>query len=113
MAVSKTYREETLALLGQVAPVTDRSMFGGVGIYSDGLFFALMDNDRLYFKVDDSNRGDYEAAGKGPFMPFGDESHVMQYYEVPADVMEDTNELSVWVDRSVAVARAKKKPKRK
>ncbi|CAN5773321.1 hypothetical protein BH23GEM3_BH23GEM3_03900 [soil metagenome] len=38
-----------------------------VGLYSDGLFFALPDDDALYFKVDDAICADYAAAGMGPF----------------------------------------------
>ena len=48
MPVTAEYREYVLEQLGRVAPVTHRSMFGGVGIYSDGIFFALMDDDTLY-----------------------------------------------------------------
>jgi DNA transformation protein and related proteins len=111
MAVTKEYRTRTMEQLGEVTPVTDRAMFGGIGIYSAGLFFALMDNDKLYLKVDDSNRADFEARGMGPFMPFGDASHVMGYYELPPDVLEDPKELDVWVDKAVAVAERKKKKK--
>jgi DNA transformation protein and related proteins len=107
MAVSDDYREFALEQLGRVAPVTYRKMFGGVGVYSNGFFFALMDNDSLYFKVDDSNRGDFESRGMGPFMPFGDDSHVMGYYEVPAEVIEDTEILREWMTKAVQVARSK------
>ncbi len=59
-------------------------MFGGTGRYLQGVFFALIASDMLYFKVDDSNRPDYEAAGMGPFKPFADRpAYTMQYYEVP------------------------------
>ena len=112
MPVSQSYRTFVLEQLERVAPVTARAMFGGVGIYSDGLFFALMDDDTLYFKVDDSNRADFEAAGMGPFMPFGDASHVMQYYEVPGELLEDTDRLRPWMEKAVAVARNKRKPKK-
>jgi DNA transformation protein len=113
MAVSDDYREFALEQLGHVAPVTFRKMFGGVGVYSGGYFFALMDDDSLYFKVDDTNRKDYEARGMGPFMPFGDDSHVMGYYEVPAEVIEDEDELRVWMTKAVDVARAKAKKSKK
>jgi DNA transformation protein and related proteins len=73
MPVTPEYREFVLEQLGRVAPVTSRAMFGGVGVYSGGLFFALMAGDTLYLKVDDSNRADFEAAGTGPFRPFGDD----------------------------------------
>lgn len=109
MAVSAEYREWVLEQLRRVGPVTARSMFGAVGLYCDGLFFAIIDDDVLYFKVDDGNRGDYEAAGTGPFRPYGDDSLVMQYYEVPADVLEDLPQLQLWSDRALEVARRKKK----
>jgi DNA transformation protein and related proteins len=109
MPVTPAYRTFVLEQLGRVAPVTSRSMFGGVGIYADGLFFALIDDDILYFKVDDSNRGDFESAGMGPFRPFGDGSQAMQYYEVPADLLEDPELLRGWMDKALAVARRKKR----
>jgi DNA transformation protein len=113
MPVTAEYREYVLEQLGRVAPVTHRSMFGGVGIYSDGLFFALMDNDALYLKVDDSNRGDFEAVGTGPFSPFGDPSMVMQYYELPADLLEDPEALRPWVFKAIDVARAARRKKKR
>jgi len=109
MAVSAAYREFVLEQLGRVTPVTSRSMFGGVGIYADGLFFALIGGDTLYFKVDDTNRGDFEAAGMGPFRPFGEDQPPMRYYELPADLLEDPDRLRPWIDKAVAVARARRK----
>lgn len=87
-------------------------MFGGVGIYSGELFFALIDDDILYFKVDDSNRPDFEARGMGPFRPYGPGGEVMQYYQVPEEVLEDFEALRAWADKALAVARDKKSPKR-
>ena len=112
MAVSPGYRDYVLEQLARVAPVTSRAMFGGVGVYSDGLFFALMDDEALYLKVDDTNRGDFEAIGKGPFRPFGDETHVMQYYELPADLLEDAEALRPWVEAAIDVARRSRKGKK-
>ena len=105
MAVSKdflTYVLEQLQLLGTV---TSRRMFGGVGLYADGSFFALLDDDTLYFKVDDSNRADYQQRGSKPFVPFPDKSEVsMSYFNVPAEVLDDAEELRQWAKKSVAVA---------
>lgn len=111
MPVTPEYREFALEQLGRVAPVTSRAMFGGVGIYSDGLFFALIDDDTLYLKVDDGNRGDFEAAGMGPFRPFGDERDTMQYYELPAELLEDADRLRPWVEKAIEVARRKRRKK--
>jgi DNA transformation protein len=80
-------------------------MFGGVGLYSGDLFFALMDEDVLYFKVDDTTRARFEELGLGPFRPGGEAGEVMQYYEVPADVMEDAEALAPWAAEAVEVAR--------
>ena len=77
MTVTESFRLYVSEQLSRIRPVTTRPMFGGVGIYADGLFFALIDDDVLYFKVDDSNRPDFEEHGMGPFRPFGPEGSAM------------------------------------
>ena len=114
MSVSQAYLDSVLACIGQIAPVSSKRMFGGAGLYSDGLFFAVLDNDRLYFKVDDSNRGDFEAVGMGPFRPFPDRpDYMMQYFELPPGVLDDPDALAHWVAKAVAVARAAARGKKK
>ena len=110
MAVSESFRIFVLEQLDRVATsVRGRRMFGGLGIYSDDLFFALADDDVLYLKVDDSNRADFEARGMGPFMPAGYDGATMPYYEVPADALEDAEALRPWVEGAIAVAAAKRR----
>lgn len=109
MAVSSSFRTFVLDQLRRVAPsVRGRSMFGGVGIYAGDLFFALIADDTLYFKVDDSNRPDFEARGTGPFRPYGESGEAMQYYQVPDDLIEDSESLRPWAEKAMAVARRKK-----
>lgn len=109
MAVTPSFRAFVLEQLGRVAPrVRGRSMFGGVGIYAGELFYALIADDVLYFKVDDSNRGDFEARGMGPFRPYGETGEVMQYYRVPDDLLEDVDALRPWTEKAIAVARGKR-----
>lgn len=110
MSVTPEYREFVLEQLGRVAPVTSRAMFGGVGIYSNGFFFALIAGDAVYLKVDDTNRPDFEAAGMGPFYPF-DGGKAMQYYELSADLLEDADRLRPWIENAIDVARRKRKSK--
>ena len=114
MAVSTDFRDfviEQLAPAGRVAP---RAMFGGVGLYLDGLFFALIDDDTLYFKVDDMTRGRYERAGSRPFCPYPDEpDKAMGYWQVPAEVLEDPDELATWAREAMGVALSKKKTRTK
>jgi DNA transformation protein len=114
MAVSVSFRTYLLEQLGQVRPVTTRPMFGGLTFFAEGRAFALVAEDTLYFKVDDSNRPDFEAAGMGPFLPFGDPAKPMQYYQLPEEVLEDPDLLRVWMAKAIAVAsKAKAKPKAK
>ena len=109
MPVSSSYRTFILDQLGRVAPrVRARGMFGGVGIYSGDLFFALISDDTLYFKVDDSNRGDFEARGMGPFRPYGEDGEIMQYYQVAEDLVEDAEALRPWAEKAIAVAGRKR-----
>ena len=109
MPVSESFRALVLEQLARVVPqVRARSMFGGVGIYAGALFFALIADDVLYFKVDDSTRGDFERRGMEPFRPYGDDGEVMGYYEVPPDVLEDPEQLRPWAEKAVAVARHKR-----
>ncbi|HJV48279.1 MAG TPA: TfoX/Sxy family protein [Geothrix sp.] len=114
MAVSVSFRTYLLEQLGQIRPVTTRPMFGGMTFFFEGRAFALVAEDTLYFKVDDSNRPDFVAAGMGPFLPFGDPDKPMQYYQLPEEVLEDPDALAVWMTRAIAVAaraKAKRKPK--
>ena len=113
MAVSPEYRDFVLEQLGRVAPVTPRPMFGGVGVYSEGLFFALVGGETLYLKVDDSTRGDFEAMGMGPFRPFDADKPMKGYYELPADLLEDADALRPWVHKAIDVARRSRKSKKK
>jgi DNA transformation protein len=107
MSVSPSYKAFVLEQLAVAGPVTAKSMFGGVGLYCHGLFFALIDDDTLYLKVDDTTRAEFERMGSEPFRPFGGDSHVMQYYTLPAELLEDRAALRPWVEQAIGVARRK------
>jgi DNA transformation protein and related proteins len=115
MTVSSSFRVFILEQLGRrVQGIRGRSMFGGVGIYAGHVFFALIDDDTLYFKVDASTRPDFEARGMTAFRPYGEHGEVMQYYRVPDDLLEDADVLGDWADRAIQVARgAKRSPPRR
>ena len=109
MAVSDDYRDFVLEQLAVAGQVTSRAMFGGVGLYLDGLFFALIDDDTLYFKADDSTRARYEGSESKPFSPFPERpEQTMAYWQVPAEVLEDPDELATWAREALGVALAKR-----
>lgn len=113
MAVSPSFLEFVLEQLSAVRHVTSRRMFGGVGLYSDDVFFAVLDNDTLFFKVDDTTRPRYVKRRMPPFMPIPGKPAMSRYYQVPPGVLEDADELSAWAREAVSVGvSAPLKPKR-
>lgn len=108
MAYSPEFRAHAETCLSRVVPIRTKAMFGGVGIYSEDLFFALIADAKLYLKVGSTNQADFEAAGMEPFFPF-DSPKQMHYWELPPGVLEDPAELQVWVDKALQVAASKKK----
>jgi DNA transformation protein len=112
MAVSKAYRDYVLEQLERTGPVTFKSMFGGAGLYADGLFFGLISGQEVfYLKVDDTTRPDYQDRDSQPFAPFGEKA-MMNYFTVPEDVLEDPDELAVWARKAIAVAARTTKKKK-
>ena len=111
MAVNPTFRDYVLEQLNRVEPVSGKSMFGGMGLYARGLFFALIAMDRLFFKVNDQTRRRYEERGMEAFQPY-DAERPMAYFEVPVDVLENPAVLGAWMGEAIDVAEAaKRKPK--
>jgi DNA transformation protein len=113
MPVSADFREFVLEQLGRVVSIDWKRMFGGVGLYADGAFFGLIDDDIVYFKVGDENRADFEAAGARAFDPYKDGRSSMNYSALPAHVLEDVDALRTWTEKAVAAATAAAAKKRK
>ena len=114
MASNKNFHDYvTRDVLAGIRGITTRAMFGGWGIYKDGLFFALIAEDRLFFKVDESNLADYQRQNSKPFVYHapGGKAMKMSYWELPESVAENKQAVREWVDRAVAVAKKAKKKK--
>jgi DNA transformation protein len=105
MPVSASFVEYVREQLADLGAVTSRRMFGGVGLYRAGQFFGLIDDDTLYFKVDDRNRPAYLARGMAPFRPYRDRPEVsMSYFQVPVEVIEEAELLTQWACAAVRAA---------
>ena len=114
MASSKDFCQGVVKHLNQLALVTSRAMFRGYGLYLEGVRFAQIAYEPLYFKVGDSNREDYVEAGMGPFTYEGKGKPMqMSYFQVPIEVYEDLAVLQAWMDKAHAVAKAVKRKKKK
>lgn len=114
MPHSKDYLQYVLEQLGGLEGTVSRHMFGGVGLYHEELFFALISSDTLYFRVNDANRLDYEALGMRRFRPYKDKPYLsFNYYEVPPEILEDATQLVLWARRSLQAALAAKKEEKR
>jgi DNA transformation protein len=113
MPVSDGYLTFVLDQLRTLLPVVRvRRMFGACGLYAGELFFAVIDDDTLYLKVDDETRGDYESRGMPAFQPMEGHSS-MNYSQLPEELLEEPEALRPWVERAIEVARRAKTKGRK
>lgn len=99
------YLKEQFAPLGEIH---SRAMFGGHCLYCNGIVFALVAHQTVYFKVDAVNRPAFEAGGLAPFRPFADSDAVMQYYPAPAETFESLDGLRHWAGGAVAAGQRSK-----
>ena len=101
-----------LELLAPQGPVRAKAMFGGHGLYVDELFVALVAFDRLYLKVDDETRADFERAGCAPFVYTGGAKPVtMGYFTAPDDAMESPSAMHPWARHAIAAALRARAPR--
>lgn len=115
MPKSSTFVSLVLERLNHLAPVSARSMFGGHGLYVEGVMVALIADERIYLKADGQNQSFFVEAGSNPFVyDRKDKPVTMSYYLLPIDIYENLDELKVWLDSAIEAARrnqAKKKSK--
>jgi len=112
-----TLLAESLAPLGYIAV---RRMFGGAGVFCDGLMFALVIDDVLYLKADDAGSAEFLAEGLAPFTYSrkGGRQIALSYWRAPERLLDEPDELVAWAGRALAAARrtaakTKKSPERK
>ncbi|MHA1517198.1 MAG: TfoX/Sxy family protein [Alphaproteobacteria bacterium] len=108
----KAFIADQLAGFG---PVNIRKMFGGAGIYADGVMFAILDRDTLYLKADKTSSRTFADEGMKPFKytAKGGKPIAMSYWEVPPRLLEDPDELADWAREAHRIACAGKKSPQK
>ncbi len=97
------FKNFVLDQLRGLGPVEAKRMFGGFGLYHRELFFAIIADDRLYFKTSEKTVSEYLEWGMRPFQTSSRQT-LKNYYEVPADVLEDDERLAEWAQNAVEVA---------
>ena len=117
MSVSASFKEFLTEQMAGFGPVIIKSMFGGAGIMRDGQMFALIDDEVLYFKADDTTKATFEAEGLAQFTykAKGGKLMEMNYYRAPERCLDDPDEMAQWCRVAYGVAlkaAVKKKPKK-
>ena len=98
-----SFKDFVLDQLDGLRGVTCRSMFGGYGLYRGEVFFGIIHKGRLYFKTDDAGRETYRARGMKPFRPSAKQT-LKAYYEVPVEIVEDTDQLMAWARQAARLS---------
>ena len=116
MKSTSEFAAYAVELLGAVGRVAARRMFGGYGLYCDGVMFALIADDVLYFKADDASRAEFERAGSEPFVyDARGRRTTMAYWRAPDEAMESRELAAPWARTALAAAlraRSAKLPRR-
>ena len=101
----KEFVAHVVDLLQVVGPVNAKRMFGGYGLYIDGLMFALLTGRDLYLKTDDQIKDQFRAAGLAPFQYQRQNKLIeLSYFQAPEDVFEDTDAALYWGNLAYAAA---------
>src|SRR6218665_3058322 len=94
-------------LFAVLGPVQIRRMFGGKGIYFNGLIIAIELRDELMLKADEQNAGEFEAAGCRRWVYTGKrhgKEVAMPYWSVPEEALDDPDAMAVWARKSYEAA---------
>jgi len=106
-AKDESFKDFVLDQLQEFDAAEARRMFGGFGLYRDEIFFGIVHQGKLLFKIDESSVGEYRQQKMKPFRPNAKQT-LKSYYQVPADVIEDADELREWAVKAIACQTKKK-----
>ena len=98
------FLREQLAPLGRL---TMRRMFGKTGVFCDGLMFAMVADDTLYFRVDDDNRAVFKEAESAPPLSYEKQGQLIDlaFWRAPERLLDEPDELVTWARAALAAAR--------
>jgi len=107
MAVSTDFLDYVLDQLSAWDEISVKRMFGGAGLYREGLMFALVVNNIVYLKVDKTNINKFIQEGSTPLKPLKSEATVPSFYNVPPDIFEDSDQFIEWARESLSIQKNK------
>ncbi|MFN4225683.1 MAG: TfoX/Sxy family protein [Hyphomonas sp.] len=104
------FHEFVMELFAPLGPVSVRRMFGGAGVYAGGVMFALLADETIFLKADDTLRAALTEDGCYPFVwqrPSDGALIDLGYVSLPSTALDDPDEAVIWGRKALAVARAK------
>ena len=105
MSEGDSFKEFIVEQMAGFGEVTIRTMFGGQGVFHNGLMFGLIHDQVLYLKADDSLRSEYLAENSTPFTyPRKGKRVDLGYFRAPSASLDDGEEMARWCRKSFAVA---------
>ncbi len=115
MAVSQDFIDYVHELLAPLGAIRTKRMFGAVGIYADEIFFAVIDDDTLYFRVDEEVGPQFRAAGSEPLImrTSTGQDTPLNFWRAPSEAMDGPDEAAPWARLSIGAALRKKASKGK
>lgn len=110
----KEFVSYVVDLMQSIGPVRAKGMFGGHGIFLEGLMFGLIADSVLYLKVDKETEIDFKIRGLEAFTynKKGKEFK-MSYYQAPEEALEDDEEMNSWATKAYGAALKAASKKRK
>lgn len=109
MALNEEFKTFVLDQLQGLGDFETKNMFGGVALLHQGAAFAKIKHDKVWLKVDDTNRSNFEQLGMQQYAYGKDNSRKLNFYETPVEVLEDRDKLKEWAETSIEVTLEQKK----
>ncbi|MDT8446323.1 MAG: TfoX/Sxy family protein [bacterium] len=111
MAVSQDFLDYCLDQFAEMPELTFKRMFGGAGLYSQGVIFAALSDDRIFLRTDPLNLAAYQAEGAEAFAPMSGSK--MPYHELPPQVLENPASALQWGLEAYQASLRNQQPKAK
>ncbi len=109
MALNEEFKNFVLDQLQDLDAFDTKRMFGGVALLHHGSAFAKIKHDKVWLKVDDTNRNEFEKYGMKQYTYGKDNSRKLNFYETPVEIIEDRDKLKEWAKKSIVIAISKEK----
>jgi DNA transformation protein len=106
MVASDTFSEFLREQLAPLGRLTMRRMFGKTGVFCDGVMFAMVTENTLYFRVDDQNRATFAEAASFPPLNYAKKGDTidLSFWRVPERLFDEPDELVIWARAALAAA---------